>query len=107
LAAAKVAALGRDVVLKDPSGQRSAEGGTSDTFVDGVPMDIYTPEANTSARQVLKRAKGKNDQSQGVILNLVKWEGSEDDLGDVLARVQGKAKADGSLVNIQEIIIIH
>ena len=45
------------------------------------------------------------DQAQGVVLDLSVWDGSMDELGDVLARVQGKLRADGSPVKIQEVII--
>jgi hypothetical protein len=104
-AAGELARMGRNVVVKDPTGARSAAGSTADLLVDGVPMDVYSPQAGTSVKKILQRVAGKNDQAQGVVLDLSAWDGPVDELGDVLARVQGKLRADGSPSNIQEVII--
>jgi len=105
-AATDVAKMGRNVVMKDPTGARSAAGATADLLVDGLPMDIYSPEAGTSVNNIFRTMAKKNNQAQGIVLDLNMWGGSLDDLGDVTGRLQGKLSAQGSAVNIQEVIVV-
>ena len=106
-AAREVARMGRTVVTRDPVGRRSREGSTADLLVDGIPMDVYTPEAGTEPRTVLNNVAGKNGQAQGVVLNLVRWDRSAEELGsNVLEQVSAKINGRGNTVNLREVIVV-
>ena len=68
-------------------------------------MDIYSPQAGTSIDNVFRALAKKNDQAQGVVLDLSAWDGLLSDLGSVTNRLQGKLAAQGSAVNIKEVIV--
>ncbi|WP_428265298.1 hypothetical protein [Haliangium sp.] len=99
-AARRVAARGRDVVLRDPGGVRSKAGGTADLLVDGVPYDIYTP-TTSNANRIISAMRSKNSQARGIVLDLSKSGVSLDDLGNVINRLRGAGAQ-----NLQEVIII-
>ncbi|PTQ71231.1 VENN motif-containing pre-toxin protein [Celeribacter persicus] len=98
-AAEHMAGLGRNVELRDPVGTR-AGGGTSDLLVDGVPYDVYTPTSANPNRIISAVAK-KNDQATGVVVDLSNSPVTREQLGDVLARVNG-----AGATNITDIVII-
>lgn len=98
-AAEHMAAMGKNVELRDPVGTR-ASGGTSDLLVDGVPYDVYTPITNNPNRIISAIAK-KNDQTTGVVLDLSNSSVTPDQLGDILARVNGSGAK-----NITDVVII-
>jgi len=98
-AAEYVASLGRDVVLRPPSGRRAA-GGTSDLLVNGLPYDVYTP-INENASRIIDGIARKKNQAVGVVVDLSLTSVSVSALGDVMARLRGKG-----VTAIQEIIFI-
>ena len=98
-AAKYVHSQGNDVELRMPTGTR-AEGGTSDLLVNGKTYDVYTPETSNPNRIISAIAK-KNSQASGVVLDLSKTSVTEEELGDVLKRVQGSGAK-----NIKDIIVI-
>jgi len=88
-AAQHLAALGRNVRLRQPIGTR-AGGGTSDLLVDGVRYDVYTPRSSNPNRIIGEIArKGSQVQGGGVVLDLSQTTVTAAELGDVLRRVQG------------------
>jgi len=100
LAAAKfMAGLGKKVELRDPIGTR-AGGGTSDLLVDGIPYDVYTPTTSNPDRIISAIAK-KNDQTTGIVLDLSNSSVNPDQLGNILARVNGAGAA-----NITNVVIL-
>ena len=94
-----LAGRGRNVVLRNPVGTR-AGGGTSDLLVDGVRYDVYTPKTKNASRIISAIAK-KNDQAEGIVLDLAESPVSLSDLGNVLARVRG-----AGATNINDIVIV-
>lgn len=98
-AAEHMASIGHNVELRDPVGTR-AGGGTSDLLVDGVPYDVYTPTSANPNRIISAIAK-KNDQATGIVVDLSNSPVTREQLGDVLARVNG-----AGATNITDIVII-
>ncbi len=98
-AAEYLANLGHNVELRDPIGTR-AGGGTSDLVVDGVAYDVYTPITANPDRIISAIAK-KNDQATGIVIDLTNTSVTLEQLGDVLARVNG-----AGATNITNVVII-
>lgn len=98
-AAEHMASSGRNVVLRDPVGTR-AGGGTSDLVIDGKPYDVYTPTSANPSRIISAIAK-KNDQAVGIVLDLSNSLVTREQLGNVLARVNG-----AGAMKITDIVII-
>lgn len=57
---------GNNVILRPATGQ----GRVSDLLVNGLPYDVYTPQAGTSMDNVLRAILAKDSQAQGVVLDL-------------------------------------
>ncbi|WP_437188353.1 hypothetical protein SH668x_001797 [Planctomicrobium sp. SH668] len=98
-AAQYMADLGHDVTLRPPTGTRVG-GGTSDLLVDGIRYDVYTPKTSNPNRIIGGAAK-KNDQAEGVVLDLSNTCVTQAQLGDVLKRIRG-----AGATNIKVVIII-
>lgn len=81
---------GNYVVLRTAVGTR-AGGGTSDLLVNGTRWDVYTPEADTSVRNIMSTAAGKWTQVHGggVFIDLSNTGLSAVDMGNALARING------------------
>ncbi|WP_299073323.1 hypothetical protein [uncultured Paraglaciecola sp.] len=69
-------------------------------LVDGIPYDVYTPTSANPNRIISAIAK-KNDQASGIVLDLSNSPVSSEQLGNVLARVNG-----AGATNITDIVII-
>ena len=82
-----MADLGNDVVLRPPEGTR-ADGGTSDLLVNGINYDVYTP-TTTNPSAIIRAITKKNTQTTGVVLDLSSTTVTEEQLGNILARVKG------------------
>ena len=74
------------VELRDPIGTR-ADGGTSDLLVNSLRYDVYTPTSKNPNRIISAIAK-KNSQATGIVLDLTETTVTQDQLGNVLKRVQ-------------------
>lgn len=100
-----MADLGNDVVLRPPVGTR--EGGqTSDLLVNGINYDVYTPiTSNPSA--IIRAITKKNTQTSGVVLDLSNTSVTEEDLGNILARVKGAIEKNGGVCNINDIVVMR
>ena len=99
-AAWHMAAQGKSVVLRSPSGTRAA-GGTSDLLVDGVRYDVYTP-TTSNANRIVSAIARKNSQAEGIVLDLSGSSVTRDQLGNLLRRVNGAGAA-----NIRDIVILE
>ncbi|OQW92108.1 MAG: hypothetical protein BWK78_02655, partial [Thiotrichaceae bacterium IS1] len=98
-AAQYMATRGHQVILRQPTGTR-IEGGTSDLLVDGVRYDVYTPITDRPNRIISAIAK-KNQQTEGIVLDLTQTTVTPAQLGNILCRVQGVGAT-----NIKYIVII-
>jgi Contact-dependent growth inhibition CdiA C-terminal domain len=77
---------GFNVKLRDPLGTRVG-GGTSDLLVDGITYDVYTPlTANPNA--IISAIAKKNTQASGIVLDLSNTSVTQNQLGNILKRVQ-------------------
>lgn len=95
---------GDTVILRDPVGPRFADGGTSDLVVNGTTYDIYTPETS-NINNIYRTMANKHGQANGIVLNLSKTSLTAADFPDVLLRLQSKLRSQGSIVNIQDVIV--
>lgn len=85
--ARQLASQGRNVVLRQAN---SAAGRTSDSLLDGIPYDVYTPTTGNLDRIVSSIAsKGSQVRGGGVVLGLSKSSLTPDQVGNTLPRVQG------------------
>lgn len=96
---------GKNVILRNPVGERSPGGKTSDLVVNGVNYDVYTPKTSNIGRIVGAVAE-KNDQAKAIVIDLSKTTVKPEELSNILKRVEGSIKAGGKEVNIKEIIIL-
>lgn len=89
---------GYNVELRQPVGTR-AGGGTSDMVADGQNWDVYTPKSSNPARIISAIAsKGSQVHGGGVIVDLSQTSVTPEQLGDVMARVQGTGSRVGSII---------
>ncbi len=86
-----VAAMGRKVELRSPQGVRSPYGNTSDLLVDGVPYDVYTPTLN-NPEKIFQYIRKKNNQAQGVVVDLRNVNVTPAQLANVQARLNGNPR---------------
>jgi RHS repeat-associated protein len=82
------------VILRDPSGLRAADGGTSDLLINGTTYDIYSPTTNNASR-LLSSAAAKFTQAHGVVIDLTDTSLTASDLGNALPRMQGFIRSWG------------
>lgn len=91
---------GYDVILRSPKGLKG-DGGTSDLLINyTISYDVYTPKTNNINRIVSAIAK-KNSQAEGVILDLTHTNIKQNQLKNILKRVQ-----NAGAKNIKDIKII-
>lgn len=95
-AAQHIAKLGNSVILRPPSNVAR----TSDLLVNGMPYDVYTP-ITSNANRIISAIAHKSSQAQGIVLDLSRTSVTAQDLGNILARVQGTGAK-----NIVDIVII-
>ena len=95
-AAHHMANLGNQVILRQPTNI----GRTSDLLVNEVPYDVYTP-ITTNANRIISAIASKGSQADGIVLDLSQTTVKLQDLGNILARVQGAGAK-----NITDIIVI-
>ncbi|HJT72358.1 MAG TPA: RHS repeat-associated core domain-containing protein, partial [Chitinophaga sp.] len=98
-AAEYISSLGNNVILRAPQGTR-AGGNTSDLLVNGVNYDVYTPES-TNPNRIVSQISKKNTQTVGIVLDLSETTVTQDQLGNILRRVQG-----AGATNIKDIVIM-
>ena len=94
--AQNLADQGQNVVLRDASGVQRM----SDLLVNGTPYDVYTPEADTSVRNILSNVASKWTQVKGggVVIDLSNTGLAASDFGENrLARVNGFVKSWGGI----------
>jgi hypothetical protein len=96
---------GKNIILRNPVGERAPGGKTSDLVVNGVNYDVYTPKTSNISSIVGAVAK-KNDQAKAIVIDLSKTTVKPEELSNILKRVEGSIKAGGKEVNIKEIIIL-
>jgi filamentous hemagglutinin len=69
--------------------------------VGGAPYDIYTPTTSNPNR-IISAIANKNQQASGIVLDLSRTSVTEEQLGNILKRVQG-----AGATNIQDVIIVR
>jgi RHS repeat-associated protein len=100
------------VTLRPPTGTRAATGATSDLVIDGVNYDVYTPTTGNAGR-VVGGILDKNNQAQGVVVDLRQTTVASTDLGNVPARLQGAINAQNAkngttkTLNIQDVVFLE
>jgi len=97
-AARYMANLGNEVILRQPT--QGSVGRVSDLLVNGVTYDVYTP-VTTNANRIISAIASKGSQADGIVLDLTQTTVTLQDLGNILARVQGAGAK-----NITDIVII-
>lgn len=70
-------------------------------FIDEVKYEIYSPQTNTSARNILSTLKGKEEQSKRFIVNLGNSNVTKEQLGNVIGRIRGMGNK-----TVQEVVFI-
>jgi RHS repeat-associated protein len=93
------------VTLREPTGERACNGGTSDLVVGGKTYDVYTPETSNPGR-IIGGILKKNDQATGVVVDLRANTTKSADLGNVQGRLGGAMRAQGKTLNITDVPIM-
>ena len=93
-----MANLGNEVILRQPT--QGSVGRVSDLLVNGVTYDVYTP-VTANANRIISAIASKGSQANGIVLDLSQTTVKLQDLGNILARVQG-----AGATNITDIVVI-
>lgn len=93
-----MADLGNEVVLRPAANIQNVR--TSDLLVNGNPYDVYTPITSNASR-IISAIASKGSQASGIVLDLSQSSVKLQDLGNILARVQGAGAK-----NIVDIVVI-
>jgi hypothetical protein len=107
-AAKYLSSQGKNVHFQTPGSVRSGAGGTADFLVGGArgtgaggtPYDVLSP-TTPNPNAVFRAIRNKNNQAQGIIVDLSRTRVTPADLGNVMNRLKGAGAK-----NIQNVIFL-